>query len=211
MLESFFHKKESDIVPILKKLSGYKTAILVSDGFEASELFEPKKALEEAGCEVHIISLSEGKIRSFCHNSWGKAISVDFSVHTADPREYDYLMLPGGALNSDHLRQDATAIAFMQNFIDRKRPIAAICHGVQPLIETHFLRGKTLTSWPSIRTDITNAGAIWIDKEVVSDHRLVTSRGPADLKAFNEVMLREFTAHKVHEAIPNIESYVATL
>ena len=211
MFETFFHKKRTDLITTPKTLDGYKTAILVTDGFEASELTEPKKALEDAGSEVHIISLYQGKIRSLDQTGWGKGIKVDETVHTADPRDYDYLMLPGGVMNPDKLRQDPHAVAFVQSFIDRKRPIAAICHGIQTLLETNFLEGRTLTSYPSLKTDITNAGGIWIDKEVVSDHRLVTSRKPADLKAFNNVMIEEFSHHVAHEAIPNTESYVVTL
>lgn len=194
-----------------KELSGLHVAILATDGFEQSELFEPKAALEEAGAVVHIISLRPGKIKAWDKANWGKSIDVDMTVREAWSMEFDSLMLPGGVLNPDKLRADPEAVAFVMSFINKHRPIAAICHGVQTLIETGSLKGKTLTSWPSLKTDVVNAGAKWVDEEVVVNHGIVSSRKPSDIPAFNEAMIKEFNEGRTHSAIPNTEGYVVTL
>lgn len=212
MFEGIFHKKQkSHDYESIRELSGTRAAILACEGFEESELFEPKKALEDVGVEVLIISPEEGKIRSWTGKNWGKTIDVNMTVLDAFNEEFDFLILPGGVINPDKLRNNANAVAFVQSFVSKRRPIAAICHGVQTLIETGFVKGKTLTSWSSLRTDLLNAGANWIDEEVVVDHWLITSRKPADLPAFNTVMIREFIDYHVTHSMPSTESYVVTL
>lgn len=195
----------------IKELSGTRAAILACEGFEESELFEPKKALEDVGVEVIIVSPEAGKIRSWTGKNWGKSIEVDLTVVDAFSHDFDFLMLPGGVINPDKLRNNANAVAFVQSFVNKRRPIAAICHGVQTLIETGMVKGKTLTSWSSLRTDLLNAGANWIDEEVVVDHYLITSRKPADIPSFNKVMIREFIDYHATHTMPNTESYVVTL
>jgi protease I len=175
-----------------KELSGKTVAILATDGFEQSELFEPMKALEDAGADVRIVSLKSGDIKGWDHKDWGKKIKVDAVVGTADADEYDALMLPGGVINPDKLRMEPKAVQFVLNFVEAGKPIAAICHGPQTLIETGMVAGKRMTSWPSLKTDLINAGAEWVDKEVVTDNGLVTSRKPDDIPAFNKKMIEEF-------------------
>lgn len=212
-IETFFNKKivGDKLEPDLRELSGTRAAILATDGFEESELFEPKKALEAAGVEVVIVSLSPGKIKGWSGKDWGKSIAVDMVVLDAFGVKFDFLVLPGGVINPDKLRNDPNAVAFVTSFVNSGHPIAAICHGVQTLIETGMVKGKTLTSWPSLRTDLINAGAKWVDEEVIVDHRLITSRKPADIPAFNHVMLREFTNYHAGHSLPNTEGYVVTL
>jgi protease I len=213
MFDGIFHKKTTkpEDFENIKELSGTRAAILVCEGFEESELFEPKKALEAAGVEVVVISPEEGKIRGWTGKNWGRTIDVDMPVVDAFQEEFDFLVLPGGVINPDKLRNNANAVAFVESFVSKRRPIAAICHGVQTLIETGMVKGKTLTSWSSLRTDLLNAGANWIDEEVVVDHRLITSRKPADLPAFITVMLKEFIDFHITHSMPNTESYVVTL
>lgn len=215
MFHGIFHRKQKENQPAefhdIRELSGTRAAILACEGFEESELFVPKKALEDAGVEVVIVSPMEGKIRSWTGKNWGKTIDVDMDVVDAFNEEFDFLVLPGGVINPDKLRNNANAVAFVQAFVSKRRPIAAICHGVQTLIETGMVKGKTLTSWSSLRTDLLNAGANWIDEEVVVDHYLITSRKPADLPAFCSVMIREFIDYHATHSMPNTESYVVTL
>lgn len=175
-----------------KKLNGRRVAILATDGFEQSELLEPKKALEEAGAEVDIVSLKKGDIRAWNNGDWGKAIPVDVTVDEVDFSDYVGLVLPGGVLNPDKLRMDEKAMEFVSEFANNGKPIAAICHGPWSLVETNILEDRTVTSWPSLKTDLINAGARWIDHEVVVDRGLVTSRKPEDLPAFNQKMIEEF-------------------
>jgi protease I len=211
-LERFFKKKtENFINHDIRELTGCHGAILATDGFEQSELFEPKAALEKAGAITHIISLRPGKIKAWNEGNWGKSIDVDMTVREAWSMEFDFLVLPGGVLNPDKLRNNAEAVAFVMSFVNKHRPIAAICHGVQTLIETGAVKGKRMTSWPSLKTDLVNAGAHWIDKEVVIDHKIITSRKPADIPAFNDAIIREFTYGRIHAHLPNTEGYVATL
>ncbi|MES2526962.1 MAG: type 1 glutamine amidotransferase domain-containing protein [Bdellovibrionota bacterium] len=213
MFEGLFHKKTKTHTELeaIRELSGTRAAILACEGFEESELFEPKKALEAVGVDVTIISTEEGKIRSWTGKNWGRSLDVDMTVLDAFDHDFDFLILPGGVINPDKLRNNPNAVAFVQSFVNKRRPIAAICHGVQTLIETGYVKGKTLTSWSSLRTDLLNAGANWIDEEVVVDHRLITSRKPADLPAFNSVMIREFIDYHITHTMPNTESYVVTL
>lgn len=212
-IENFFKKKNANTLlhHDHRELAGCHVAILATDGFEQSELFEPKAALEKEGAITHVISLRPGKIKAWNEGNWGKTIDVDMTVREAWSMEFDFLVLPGGVLNPDKLRGNAEAVAFVMSFVNKGRPIAAICHGVQTLIETGAVKGKQLTSWPSLRTDLVNAGAHWVDKEVVIDHKIITSRKPADIPAFNEAMIREFSMGRLHASMPNTEGYVVTL
>lgn len=173
----------------MEKLNDVKVAILTEAGFEQVELTSPKDALKQAGATVHVISPSEGKIKAWDKKDWGIEINVDVPLSKANAEDYDALVLPGGVLNPDKLRQNKDAITFVQDFIDTGKPIAAICHGPQTLIETGFVNGKTMTSFPSLQTDLKNAGANWVDKEVVHDGNLITSRKPDDLDAFNNALI----------------------
>lgn len=176
----------------MEKLTGRKVAILSTDGFEQSELFEPKKALEQAGATVQIVSPKDGKIKGWQMKDWGDEIAVDVSLEEANADDFDALMLPGGVMNPDKLRMNERAVEFVKKFVADGKPIAAICHGPLTLIEAGGVRGRTMTSFPSIKTDLINAGAHWIDQEVVTDNGLVTSRKPDDLKAFCLKMIEEF-------------------
>jgi protease I len=195
----------------IRELTGTHVAILATHGFEQSELLEPKKALETAGAVVYIVSLRPGKIRAWKEGHWGIFVNVDLTVREAWSIEFDALVLPGGVLNPDKLRENTEAVAFALSFMKKKRPIAAICHGVQTLIETGVVKGRNVTSYPSLKTDLENAGACWSDQEVVVDHKLITSRKPSDLPAFNKAMIREFTFGKIHSPRPSSEGYAATL
>jgi protease I len=165
-------------------LRGKHIAIVATDGFEQSELNKPLEALRAAGAEVDIISLKDGEIQGMEHHEKGDTVEVDLTFGEADPEDYDALVLPGGVANPDTLRADKDAVAFVDHFVKSGKPIGAICHGPWTLIETGFVKGKRMTSWPSLRTDLTNAGADWVDEEVVRDGQLVTSRKPDDLPAF---------------------------
>jgi protease I len=179
-------------------LAGKKVAILATDGFEQAELFDPKKALDEAGATTHVISLKSGKIKGWDMTDWGKSIDVDLTVDDADSADYDMLLLPGGVQNPDKLRVNARAVAFVQEFFEAEKPVAAICHAPWTIIEAEEAHGRTLTSWPSLRTDLENAGAEWVDKEVVVDGNLITSRKPDDISAFNEAILKALTSTLAH-------------
>ncbi len=173
-------------------LANRKIAILATDGFEESELFEPLKALEQQGADVDIISLKFGSIKSWKDNDWGESIVVDKVVQEVLAEDYDGLVLPGGVMNADTLRSEPVAVSFVNDFIEKGKPLAAICHAAWTLIETDKVRNRKMTSWPSLKTDLINAGAKWVDQEVVSDHGWVTSRKPKDLPAFNKKMIEEF-------------------
>lgn len=178
-------------------LANKKVAILTEEGFEQVELTSPLEALKNAGATVHIISPKSGKIKAWDKTNWGIEINVDKILSDVSPDDYDALVLPGGVLNPDKLRQNKEAVAFASAFLDEGKPVAAICHGPQLLIETGMIGGRNLTSYPSLQTDLKNAGAHWIDQEVVVDNGLVTSRRPADLEAFNKKMIEEI-AEGVH-------------
>jgi protease I len=178
------------------KLQGKKIAIVATDGFEQVELTEPKKALEAAGATVEVISPKSGQIKGWNHTEWGDNTKVDKTFDEAKPAEYDGLVLPGGQINPDKLRIEPKAVAFVNDFFNSGKPIGAICHGPWLLVEAGVLKKKTLTSWPSVRTDIRNAGGHWVDEEVVTDGNLTTSRKPDDLPAFNERLIREFSQGK---------------
>jgi protease I len=179
------------------KLDGVRVAILATDGFEQSELFEPKKALEEAGAQVSIVSLQPGEIKGWNHTNWGATIEVDLTVDEANADDFDALQLPGGVMNPDKLRINEKAVGFIKAFFDAGKPVGAICHAPWTLIEAGVVKGRTVTSWASLRTDLENAGAKWVDAEVVTDNGLVTSRKPDDIPAFNEKIIEEF-AEGVH-------------
>ena len=178
----------------MNQLKGKRVAILATNGFEESELFSPRDALLAAGAEVEIVSPEPGKIKAWKHDDWGKSIAVDVTLDHVDLSRYDALMLPGGVMNPDHLRKDPRAVDFVRTFFESSKPIAAICHGPQLLIEAGVVDGLTLTSYDSIHTDLVNAGAQWVDEEVVVDRNLVTSRSPEDLPAFNDVMITAFSS-----------------
>ena len=180
----------------MKTLAGMKIAILVTDGFEQVELTSPKQALEGAGAETTIVSLKDGKIQGYHHDEKGDAFDVDMTVDDAKVEDFDGLMLPGGVKNPDTLRMNQKAVAFVKGFFDANKSVAAICHGPWTLVEADVVRGRTVTSWPSIRTDLKNAGAKVVDREVVVDNGLVTSRKPDDLPAFNAKMVEELAEQK---------------
>jgi protease I len=185
-----------------KKLDGIKVAILATDGFEQSELFEPKKALEEAGAEVKIVSLKAGEIKGWNEKDWGDSIGVDLTVAEADANDFDALTLPGGVMNPDKLRMDEKAVGFVRAFFEAGKPVGAICHAPWTRIGADVVKNRTVTSWASLKTDLENAGAKWVDREVVTDNGLVTSRNPGDLPAFNEKIIEEFAEgfHKRQKA-----------
>jgi protease I len=172
-------------------LTGKKVAILTENGFEEVELTSPKKALEEAGAEVKIVSPQKEKVKAWDHDHWSIELPVDVQLDSAQPEDYDALVLPGGVLNPDQLRMNKKAVEFAQHFLETGKPVAAICHGPQTLIETGLIEGRNMTSYPSLRTDLQNAGVLWVDKEVVTDNGLVTSRTPKDLEAFNKKAIEE--------------------
>ncbi|MEJ7731707.1 MAG: type 1 glutamine amidotransferase domain-containing protein [Polyangiaceae bacterium] len=179
-----------------QKLDGKRVAILATDGFEQSELTSPKAALEKAGAEVEVVSLKAGKIKGWKHTDWGDEVAVDTELSMADAGSYDALVLPGGVMNPDKLRADDKAVAFVKAFVDAGKPIAAICHGPWTLIDAGAVKGRTMTSYPSIKTDLINAGAKWVDQEVVVDGGIVTSRKPDDLEAFNAKTIEEIAEGK---------------
>ena len=172
-------------------LTGKKVAIITENGFEEVELTSPKKALEDAGATVHIVSPQKDKVKAWNHDHWSIELPVDVNIDDADPNDYDALVVPGGVLNPDKMRLNEDCVDFAKHFLTSGKPVAAICHGPQLLIETGLLQGRNMTSYPSVRTDLENAGVIWEDKEVIVDHGLVTSRSPKDLEAFNKKMLEE--------------------
>ena len=174
-------------------LKGIRVAILATDGVEQVELLEPRKALDDAGAITQVVSLKSGKIKGWNHTEWGEEIPVDVSLESAKPEDYNALLLPGGVINPDHLRLDPKAVNFVKHFTDAGKPVAAICHGPWTLVEADAVRGHTMTSWPSLKTDLKNAGAHWEDKEVIRDGKLVTSRKPDDLPAFNREMISMFS------------------
>jgi protease I len=178
-------------------LNGKRVAILATDGVEQAELTEPRKALDDAGATTIVVSPKEGKIKAWQHDHWGDEIPVDRALREAKPDDFDALMLPGGVMNPDRLRTDKQAVQFVKSFFQAGKPVAAICHGPWLLVEADVVRNRNLTSWPSLQTDIRNAGGDWVDREVVTDMGLVTSRKPDDIPAFNRKMVEEF-AEGVH-------------
>jgi len=175
-----------------QKLKGKKVAIIAADMVERVELEEPRKALEQAGWTTEVLSIKPGEIDGFEHFDKAKKIKVDRLIEEADPSEYDALIVPGGVGNPDQLRGDENVVSFIREFFDSEKPVAAICHAPWVLVEAGVVRGRKLTSWPTLQTDIRNAGGNWVDKEVVMDGNLVTSRQPDDIPAFNEKMIGLF-------------------
>ncbi len=180
-----------------ENLNGKKAAILVEEGFEEVEMTEPRQALEQAGAGTDLVSPHKGQIRAWQHDHWGDTFDVDVPLQDASPDDYDALLLPGGALSPDKLRMNPQAVQFVRAFVDSGKPIAAICHGPWTLIEAGATQGRRMTSWPSLQSDLRNAGAQWVDEPVVTDNGIVTSRKPDDIPAFNEKMIEEF-AEGVH-------------
>ncbi|HKC55512.1 MAG TPA: type 1 glutamine amidotransferase domain-containing protein [Vicinamibacterales bacterium] len=174
------------------QLKGKRVAALATNGFEQDELVKPRKALEDAGAKVDVVSPEAGRIRGWKHKDWGDEVSVDRTLDQAKADEYDALLLPGGVMNPDRLRMDPRAVQFVKRFFADGKPIAVICHGPWTLIEAGVVRDLTMTSWPSVKTDLINAGARWVDKEVVVDRGIVSSRKPDDIPAFNRKMIEEF-------------------
>ena len=174
------------------KLDGKRIAFLATDGVEQSELTEPWKALEESGAELELISLKPGSIQMMKHDEKGDTFTADKAVADASPDDYDGIVVPGGVANPDFLRADSDAVAFFRAFFEAKKPAGAICHGPWMLVEADVVKGRTVTSWPSLKTDLRNAGATWVDEEVVVDEGLVTSRNPDDLPAFCAKIVEEF-------------------
>src|SRR2546421_4666120 len=183
----------------MDKLDGKKVAILVTDGFEQVEMTKPREALEGAGAETKIVSPKSGQIQGMHHADKGDKFDVDIPLDEARPEEFDALMIPGGLMNPDQLRSTPEALEFTRHFFREAKPVAAICHGPWVLIDAGVVTGRTLTSWPAIKTDVRNAGGKWVDEEVVVDNGLVTSRKPDDIPAFNRKMIEEFAEGR-HDA-----------
>ena len=184
----------------MASLNGVKVAILVTDGFEQDELLQPRKALDQAGADTKVVSPKDEKVRGWTHNDWGATITVEERLNEAKPEQFDALLLPGGVMNADKLRMDPKAVAFVKSFFDSGKPVAAICHGPWAVIEAGAARGRKITSWPSLKTDLRNAGAEWVDQEAVVDGNLVSSRKPDDIPAFNQAMIDLFSRGKSHAA-----------
>ena len=176
------------------ELNGLRVAVLATNGFEQVELTEPVKALKQAGATVTVVSQKSGQIQGMNHDEKGDKLPVDKTLSEVKPEQFDALMLPGGVANPDYLRVDKHAVAFVKSFAQAGKPIGAICHGPWTLIEADAVRGKTMTSWPSLQTDLRNAGAEWVDQDCVVDGNLVTSRKPDDLPAFNRRLVEVFSA-----------------
>lgn len=177
-------------------LQGMRVAILATDGFERAELLEPKLALEKAGAATFVVAPSENRIKAWNVKEWGVDVPVDIPLKKAKAEDFHALLLPGGVMNPDHLRMNKNAVQFVKNFVDSGKPVAAICHGPWTLVEAGAVRGRTMTSWPSLKTDLNNAGANWVDQEVVCDGKLVTSRKPDDIPAFDREMVRVFSKER---------------
>jgi protease I len=190
------------------ELKGKKIAFLAADMFEEVELTKPWQALEEAGAELELISLEEGEIQAFDHDDKAGSFKVDKTVEEAKPSDYDGLVLPGGVGNPDNLRQDENAVHFVRGFFEQGKPVGAICHGPWTLVEAGVVRGRTLTSFPSIQTDIRNAGGNWVDEEVHVDQGLVTSRKPDDIPAFNAKLIEEFAEGRHAEQAEKTEQAI---
>ncbi len=179
-------------------LNGKRIAILATDGFEQVELTEPRKALDKEGATTVVISPKSGEIKGWNFKEWGDKVKVDKTLENANPNDYDALLLPGGVMNPDHLRMEPKAINFVRQFVSTGKPVAAICHAPWTLVEADVVRGKTVTSWPSLKTDLKNAGAKWVDQEVVTDGQFIFSRKPDDIPAFNRAVI-EAVSHGVRQ------------
>jgi protease I len=178
-------------VEMAQNLGGKRVAIVATDGFEQSELFKPLQALRDEGAHVDIVAPKSGQIQGMQHHDKGELANVDKTIDEVSASDYDALVLPGGVINPDQLRTDERVVKFIKGFFDARKPVAAICHGPWTLIEADAVRGRKVTSWPSLKTDLKNAGANWVDQDVVVDKGLVTSRKPADLPAFCRKLIEE--------------------
>ena len=183
----------------MKNLSQKKVAILTDNGFEEVELTSPKKALEDEGITVHIISPQKSKVKGWDTDHWSIELPVDVNIAQANPEDYDALVLPGGVMNPDKTRTNKDCVGFVKEFLASGKPVAAICHAPQLLIETDMIAGRKMTSYPSLKTDLLNAGARWEDSEVVMDENLITSRSPKDLPAFNKKLLAQLEEGIIHQ------------
>jgi protease I len=179
------------------QLKGKRVAALATNGFEQDELLKPREALQQAGAKVDVVSPESGRIRGWKHKEWGDEVNVDRTLEQAKAGDYDALLLPGGVMNPDQLRMNPRAVQFVKQLFEEGKPIAVICHGPWTLVEAGVVRGFTMTSWPSVKTDLVNAGAKWVDQEVVVDRGVVSSRKPDDIPAFNRKMIEEF-AEGIH-------------
>jgi protease I len=188
-----FCRPEGNGYFMARDVQGKKVAILTENGFEEVELTSPMNALEQAGAEVYIVSPQKDKVKAWDHDHWSIELEVDQHLSEANPEDYDMLLIPGGVINPDTMRTNPECVAFAQHFMEQGKPLAAICHGPQLLIETGMLNNRKMTSYPSIKTDLINAGVIWEDLEVVTDNGLITSRSPKDLDAFNRKVLEELS------------------
>ncbi len=180
-------------------LQGLKVAILVTDGFEQVELMEPRKALDAAGAKTQVVSPKNGKVRGWKFTEWGDDVAVDVPLEKARADEFDALLLPGGVINPDKLRIEPKAVQFVKAFFDAQKPVASICHGPWTILEAGAAKGRQITSWPSLKTDLRNAGAEWMDEESVTDGNLTTSRKPDDLPAFNRAMIELFKSKRARQ------------
>lgn len=190
------------------ELTGARIAILVANGFEQSELAVPRERLAKAGATVHIVSPERDRVRGWNHKDWGDEFDVDVQLDEASPSDYDALVLPGGHMNPDTLRMNQKAVRFVREFVHMNKPTAAICHGAWTLVEADVLRGRTVTSYPSIKTDIRNAGASWVDREVAVDGYLVTSRRPDDLEAFTTKLIEVIQTYRVGHGAERTGEYL---
>ena len=181
-----------------ENLKGLNVAILATDGFEQVELMQPRQALDDVGAVTRVVAPKRGKIRGWKFTDWGDEVSVDVALEDAKPEQFDALVLPGGVLNPDKLRMLPQAVAFVKAFFEARKPVAAICHGPWTVIETGAARGRRMTSWPSVRTDLVNAGAHWVDEAMVRDGNLITSRKPDDIPAFSRGMIELFGQASQH-------------
>jgi protease I len=181
-------------------LTGKKIAILATDGFEQVELTEPRKALDQAGATTVVISPKAGEIKGWKLKEWGDPVKVDKTLDDASPSDYDALVLPGGVINPDHLRMEPKAVNFVRQFVATGKTVAAICHGPWTLVEADVVRGKKVTSWPSVKTDLKNAGAQWVDQEVVTDGQFIFSRKPDDIPAFSKAIIEAVSGAKAQRA-----------
>jgi protease I len=189
------HSQEGRIMAS-EDIRGLKVAILVTDGFEQVELIEPREALDQAGAETRIVSPKDERVRGWNFTDWGRTLPVEVKLDQARPEDFDALLLPGGVINPDKLRIEPKAVAFVKAFFDAGKPIAAICHGPWTILEAGCARGRRMTSWPSLKTDLKNAGADWTDQETVVDGNMLTSRKPDDIPAFKREMLKLFAGAK---------------
>ncbi|HET6362435.1 MAG TPA: type 1 glutamine amidotransferase domain-containing protein [Gemmatimonadota bacterium] len=183
-----------------KDLTGKRVAIVVANGFEQVEMTSPREALEEAGAETYLVSIEDSQVKGWKHTDWGDKFDVDVPIDEAAPEDYDALVLPGGVMNPDKLRRDERVLEFVRAFFEEGKPVASICHGPWTLIDAGVAEGRRMTSYPSIRKDLENAGVEWTDQEVVVDNGLVTSRKPEDLPAFNAKMIEEIAEGR-HAAV----------